>query len=107
MRENQKASPVVERRGIRYVPRKFWASVPLPKFVVRRGTIRHELRKQRGTGKYMISSAAFRFEVPKRACRDRCRNFKSAALASARVAADANNAGYRWRRKNSWNFLVS
>src|SRR5579883_2867105 len=28
----------------------------------------------------MISSAAFRFEVPKRAWRNRCRNFKSAAL---------------------------
>src|SRR5688572_7666928 len=28
----------------------------------------------------MISSAAFRFEVPKRACRRWCRNFKSVTL---------------------------
>src|SRR4029453_6838973 len=40
----------------------------------------HELRKQRGTRKVYDSSAAFRFEVPKRACRRGCRNFKSAAL---------------------------
>src|SRR5437667_7189653 len=31
----------------------------------------------------MLASAAFRFEVPNRVCRDCCRNFKSAALASA------------------------
>src|SRR5215207_9080930 len=31
------------------------------------------------------SSAAFRFEVPKRACGRRCRNFKSAALGSRRL----------------------
>src|SRR5262249_56926021 len=30
------------------------ASAPLPKFVIRRGTLSHELRKQRGTSKHMI-----------------------------------------------------
>src|SRR5262245_6308233 len=40
--------------------------------------------KQRRTSKYMLSSAAFRFEVPKRAYGRRRRNFKSAALVPAR-----------------------
>src|SRR5262249_9108569 len=35
------------------------------------------------------SSAAFRFEVPKRACGRRCRNFKSAALAAPRSESPA------------------
>src|SRR5262245_16649537 len=30
------------------------ASAPLPKFVIHRSKLRHELRKQRGTSKYMI-----------------------------------------------------
>jgi len=30
------------------------ASAPLPKFVIHRGTLSHELRKQRGTSKHMI-----------------------------------------------------
>src|SRR6266436_2117060 len=29
-------------------------SAPLPKFVIHRGTLSHELRKQRGTSKHMI-----------------------------------------------------
>src|SRR5262244_1706261 len=30
------------------------ARAPLPKFVIHRGTLSHELRKQRGTSKHMI-----------------------------------------------------
>src|SRR6476646_4272951 len=30
------------------------ASAPFPKFVIHRGTLSHELRKQRGTSKYLI-----------------------------------------------------
>src|SRR5258708_20998317 len=40
----------------------------------------YELRKTKGTGKSQILVPLFRFEVPGRACRLRCRNFKSAAL---------------------------
>src|SRR5215204_2691499 len=40
------------------------ASAPLPKFVIHRSILRHELRKQRGTSR-------------------RCRNFKSAAPEAA------------------------
>jgi hypothetical protein len=29
-------------------------SAPFPKFVIRRSNLWHELRKQRGTGKFMI-----------------------------------------------------
>src|SRR5262245_184413 len=35
------------------------SSVPLPKFVIHRGTPRHELRKQRGTSKPMIPVSHF------------------------------------------------
>jgi hypothetical protein len=38
-------------------------SAPLAKSVTHRSN-RHELRKQRGTGEYMIPGAAFRFEGP-------------------------------------------
>src|SRR5215211_2643723 len=48
-----------------------------------------ELRKQRGTKQVYGSSAAFRFEVPKRVCGRRCRNFKSAAL-ERRVGSHAS-----------------
>jgi len=30
------------------------SSAPFPKFVIRRGNLCHELRKQRGTSKFMI-----------------------------------------------------
>jgi hypothetical protein len=33
---------------------KYLASAPFPKFVIHGGTLRHELRIQRGTSKYMI-----------------------------------------------------
>src|SRR5262245_57162533 len=35
----------------------------------------------------MISSAAFRFEVPNGRCRNRCKNFKSAALGQRNTVA--------------------
>ena len=35
-----------------------------PKFVIRRSTLSHELRKVMGTSKYIDSSAAFLFDVP-------------------------------------------
>src|SRR5262249_19928295 len=54
-----------------------------PKLVIHRGILSHELRKQGGTSKHMILVPLSRFEVPKRACGRWCRNFKSAALASA------------------------
>src|SRR5262249_9749558 len=54
-------------------------SAPFPKFVIRGGTVRQELRKQRGTSKYMFSSAAFDLKFPERACGRRCRDFRSAA----------------------------
>jgi hypothetical protein len=59
-------------------------SAPLPNFVIHCGTLRHEIRKQRGTGMYMVSGAAFRFEVPEGVRRKCCRNFKSAALVGRR-----------------------
>ncbi len=40
------------------------ASVPFPKFADHRGNLSHELRKQRNTGKDLISNAADRSEVP-------------------------------------------
>jgi len=40
----------------------------------------YELRKTKGTSKSQIPVPLFRFEVPGRACRLPCRNFKSAAL---------------------------
>jgi hypothetical protein len=39
-------------------------SAPFPKFVIHHGTLRRELRKQRGTSMHLILSAAYRFEVP-------------------------------------------
>ena len=56
------------------------SSAPLPKFVIHRGTLSHELRKQRGTGKVMIRVPLFDLKFLKRDCRMGCRNFKSAAL---------------------------
>src|SRR5262245_34515303 len=61
------------------------ASAPLPKFVIHRSNLRHELRKQRGTSKFMTLVPLFRFEIPERVCRECCRNFKSAALVTLRL----------------------
>src|SRR5204862_3989206 len=41
--------PIRKRR-----PQLYASSAPLPKFVIHRSTIRHELRKQRGTSNSMI-----------------------------------------------------
>jgi hypothetical protein len=37
-------------------------SAPFPKFVIHRGTLWHELRKQRGTSKYLILVPLFDFK---------------------------------------------
>src|SRR5262249_23350841 len=62
-------------------------------FVIHCSTLRHELRKHRGTSKAFYSSAALRFEVPDRACGRWRRNFKSAALASGREAQQPTDNG--------------
>jgi hypothetical protein len=48
--------------------------------VIRRGTTLARTSEAKGHWQVIDPSAAFRFEVPERACRNRCRNFKSAAL---------------------------
>ena len=55
-------------------------SVPIPKFAHPRGPLRCELRNQGDTSNFDDSSAAFGFEVAKRARGHNDRNFKSAAL---------------------------
>src|SRR6266436_96115 len=60
-------------------------SAPLPKFVIHRSAPGHELRKQRGTSKFMILVPLFDLKFLNEPRRDCCRNFKSAALATKQV----------------------
>src|SRR3954454_11899940 len=55
-------------------------SAPFPKFVIRRSTLCHELRKQRGTSKSMILVPLFDLKFLIEFAATGCRNFKSAAL---------------------------
>src|SRR5215211_6785103 len=64
-------------------------SAPLPKFVIHRSTPLTRTSEAKGHLQVYGSSAAFRFEVPKRACGRRCKNFKSAAL-ERRVGSHAS-----------------
>src|SRR5215218_7950953 len=53
----------------------------LPKLVIPRSTLLTRTSEAKGHQRHYDSSAASRFEVPKRGCGRRCRNFKSAAPA--------------------------
>src|SRR5271167_2368565 len=57
------------------------SSARFPKFVRRCSTLFRELRKAKGTSKFMISSAVFDLKFLLRTRSKLCRNFKSAALA--------------------------
>src|ERR1700751_5380326 len=56
------------------------ACAPLPKFVIHRGKLLHEIRKQKAHKQRYVASAAYRFDVPECDCSRCCRNVKSAAL---------------------------
>src|SRR5262245_66537910 len=56
------------------------ASASFPKFVIHLSNLLHEPSETRGHQQLYDSSAAFRFEVPNRACRRLCRNFKLTTL---------------------------
>src|SRR5262249_5960085 len=57
-------------------------SAPLPKFVIHRDTLSHELRKQRGTSKHITLVPLFDLKFLNELAGWWCRNFKSAALAA-------------------------
>jgi hypothetical protein len=65
-------------------------SAPLPKFVIHRRTLGHELRKQRGAGKFMILVPLFDLKFLNELATGGVGNFKSAALALVDSAQGAN-----------------
>src|SRR5215472_6711937 len=92
------------------------SSAPLPKFVIHRGTLSHELRKQRGTSKHMILVPLFdlkflnelaagvvgtsnRRHFPGTRAGDRAAASRSLSLAKARIDTeqerDADHHGER------------
>src|SRR6266850_7141103 len=60
--------------------RKLGTSAPFPKFGIHLSTLRHELRKQRGTSNSMILVPLFDLKFLTEFAAGCCRNFKSAAL---------------------------
>ena len=55
-------------------------SARFSKFVIRCGTLGHELRKPKGTSNFIILVPLFDLKFLKWTSRHGCRNFKSAAL---------------------------
>jgi len=65
--DSMRLSHFLRRTGAHFGGKCF--SVPIPKFASLRGMLSRELRNQRNTRNINASSAAYEFEVPKRASR--------------------------------------